>query len=82
MTLENGLIRCLRRGSSPRVSESVKIDLFGPTSVHDHGDGMSYFCDLGFYGHKPIRGYLTPSGPERDVCYCPTAKLSLCIVFE
>ena len=24
MTLANGLIRCLRRGSSPRVSESVK----------------------------------------------------------
>ena len=41
VTLENGLIRCLGRGSSPLVPESVKI--CGPKNVHDHGDNISYF---------------------------------------
>ena len=27
-----------------------KIGLCGPKSVHDHGDGISYFVTLGFYG--------------------------------
>ena len=29
-----------------------KIDLCGPKSVHDHGDGISYLWDLGFYGFQ------------------------------
>ena len=37
-----------------------KIDLCGPKSVHDHGDDISYFCDLDFYGSflKPAHGYI------------------------
>ena len=29
-----------------------KIDLCGPKSVHDHGDGISYLWDLRFYGFQ------------------------------
>ena len=43
-----GLIRCLRRGSKPRVPESVKIDLCRPKIIHDHGDDISYFVTKDF----------------------------------
>ena len=43
MTVSNGPIRCLGRGSNPHVSESVKMGPCGPKFVHDHDGGVSYF---------------------------------------
>ena len=46
-----------------------KIGLCGPKSVHDHGDGISYFCDLDFYGSflKPAHGYIEEISVKRSI---------------
>ena len=63
VTVSNGLIRCLGRGSSPRVSESVKMGPCGPKFVHDHRPWWwsILLCDSGFYGSffYPMYGYVT-----------------------
>jgi len=50
VTLENGLIRCLRRGSSPRESESVKNWSLWTKKRPRPWWWNILLCDSGFYG--------------------------------
>ena len=69
MTLANGLTQCLRRKSSPRVSESVQNWSLWTEKCPRPWWWHFLLCDLGFYGSflKPTHGYIEGISVKRSV---------------